>query len=565
MGGGETVWIWSLIDKRSVRSWLYISLLFHHLLFQAPQPLQLLAKVYFFCPLLIVSWYLMLVRAIEVNPEWYISLGTWLPICVAPPPCTSTYLLLQDLPTYPKTILKMPKVPRSVSYHSIPLSTAEHHYLVIKARRIPHLTQLTNGLGQLWFLLLGRIRLCSSQQALALMFWRHQLLLMILRWREFWRKEVTYWAFCQHQNLPILINLKTLWYLPKTLIPPTPHPSLELVSFTLVLRYIIFCNLISTSFGCTDAGAKSQMATFWGVTCCCSSRTPKSPALWDHCEFLRNQGISYYHYLGLFVCVTHGYLIHPFHLQVHLENHKLNDAAGKQRLTSVGWTSLMQHISQTFKVAVKPKPGLTSIFPEIWTTIDVPVPGLPVIIGFKCILCDGLFGKSDSIRVHYYTKHKGEPHISPKSSDSRVPIQRLFSNSLSALNPPLFPKGSGQQFFQISCTPGPSYQHMDSTEEAQVSSFLTHSLQITTVPSYISALGWLECLQSTQLSPQFLAWLVAIPKKATTTGDENSDPNLQLVEEGLLKTKEHVKAYLDDADLKLSSMVQGVRDVIRGK
>ena len=190
---------------------------------------------------------------------------------------------------------------------------------------------------------------------------------------------------------------------------------------------------------------------FWGTICSCTSITPQlKSVIWNHCQFLQEQGISFYPYLGFFICTTHGFIVHPLHLLIHLKAHDLKAAVGRKTLSPGGWFELMSHIGRSFQVVtaniqhnLSPQP----ILPSEWSAIDSPVPGLPITLGFKCGLCGWLLGTKASMRVHHSIKHKKDPSAiieagsdctPPHSPDSRVYVQRLFLNTAS-LSTTIFP------------------------------------------------------------------------------------------------------------------------------
>jgi hypothetical protein len=226
----------------------------------------------------------------------------------------------------------------------------------------------------------------------------------------------------------------------------------------------------------------------------------------------------------------------------------------------------MEHIGKSFGVVISPERPTESILPSNWFIIDAPVPGLPIIYGFKCSACDWLFGSGESLRVHCVKKHQ-EFQVPPTSSDitsnnlhSRVHIQRLFTTGSHI--PQLFPKKSHRCYIQVMYPSTTTLIPHPSTSKTQFSSHSVPPLPISTLPPHISALGWIDWLQSTHLSPDFLMWLVALPvcQKANT-----SDKVLERVECGLWETNELLKEYLTAAEEKLESLAQGVRDAIRGQ
>ncbi|KAF9643912.1 hypothetical protein BDM02DRAFT_3191090 [Thelephora ganbajun] len=309
---------------------------------------------------------------------------------------------------------------------------------------------------------------------------------------------------------------------------------------------------------------------FWGTMCGCSSRTPQlKSVVWDHCEFLRKQGIFFYPYLGFFVCTTHGFLVHPFHLRAHLNGHNLRTAVGTSRLGPAGWLNLMEHIRKSFKVIVDAKKSTSPqhILNSDWSTIDAPVPGLPIVLGFKCTLCGWLLGTRDSLNTHHSQKHKQSPiaimessHILSHYPHSRVYIQKLFPSS--QLTPPLFPLGATRCYFEVTYPHGAVLQLQPSTLETQFSSKVTHPIQVTTLPSYISTLGWVEWLERTKLTKGLLMWLVATPEEQRVS---EGDEILGKVEHGLWETSQLLKEYLKAADERLETMAPGIRDLIRGQ
>ena len=291
--------------------------------------------------------------------------------------------------------------------------------------------------------------------------------------------------------------------------------------------------------------------------------------IWDHCEFLRRLGLFFYPYLGFFVCTSHGCLVHPFHLGGHLKKHELHQAVGIPYLSKSGWTALMGHIQKSFKVVVNPESPQKSILPSHWSIIDAPVPGLPIILGFKCSDCGWLFGSGDSLRVHSSVEHKKSQNIKIPSISSNIPsnhlysrvyVQRLFTSGTFTIQ--LFPAGCTRQYIQVKHLPTTILPLQLSTLETQFSSHSIPSLQISTLPPHISALGWVEWLQSTNLSPDFLRWLVNLPKCKES---DTKDKDLEKVEYGLWKTSELLKGYLAVAEEKLESLAPGVRDAVRGQ
>jgi hypothetical protein len=325
---------------------------------------------------------------------------------------------------------------------------------------------------------------------------------------------------------------------------------------------------------------------FWGTICGHTCLIPQSiSAIWDHCQFLQEQGKFFYPYLSFFVCTTHRFLVQPYHLKTHLGQHDLSikDAVGKIRLAPGGWISLMEHIQRSFRVATKPtttEPTDTepttpplSLLPSDWSAIDVPVPGLPLVPGFKCKLCGWLLGTEGSLSQHYMKKHKSSPTIPPFTTTtestgtpfshlhSKVYIQRLFPPTHS-LSPPLFPPKEDRCYFQVINLPETVLQPQPSIATTRSSSHSAHLFPISTLPPYIAALGWVEWLQSTKLSPEFLRWLVSNPLKFGTSLE---DDDLEKVEYGLHETSKLLQEYLKEADELLSFLAPGIRDAVRGK
>jgi hypothetical protein len=234
----------------------------------------------------------------------------------------------------------------------------------------------------------------------------------------------------------------------------------------------------------------------------------------------------------------------------------------------------MNHVGRSFKVAVVDSnpPQLTgqSILPLDWSAIDTPVPGLPIILGFKCNLCGWLVRTQDSIKQHYIKKHRPtnpiasittkSAHTPSRYPNSRAYIQKLFPPS--SPSPPLFPHNSGRCNFQVMHIPESILQVQPSTLKTQSSSHSAHPFPTTVLPPYISALGWVEWLQNTQLSPHFLKWLATPPRGQQIKTDNSA---LNKVEHGLYETSELLKEYLNAADELLSSMTPSIRDAIRGK
>ena len=259
------------------------------------------------------------------------------------------------------------------------------------------------------------------------------------------------------------------------------------------------------------------MAEFWGTLCGCTSVTPSSRSgIWDHCEFLRSLGLSFYPYLGFFVCLSHGCLVHPFHLRSHLKKHDLHKAIGMSTLNKSGWTELISHIEKSFGVIINPDNPPKYILPSHWSMIDVPVPGLPLILGFKCSTCGWLLGTEDSFKTHRTKHNKSQKlqvpgfssHTPSNHSYSRVYVQKLFHSGLRTCPPQLF-ANSLRCYIQVM---NPSKTTIFSQPSALETQFSSHSAPpLSTLPPYISTLGWVEWLQSTQLSPTFLRWLVALP------------------------------------------------------
>jgi len=325
-------------------------------------------------------------------------------------------------------------------------------------------------------------------------------------------------------------------------------------------------------------GLKFPADEFWGTICGCTSRTPPSRSvIWDHCQFLSGLGICYYPYLGFFICLTHGDLVHPFHLASHLKNlHSLGEAVGRKYLDKGGWVNLKGHIQRSFRVQLAPPSGSSPEFllPKDWSTIDVPVPGLRVILGFQCLLCGWLQGSRDSFRQHYLKKHKrqnqelatsGTEPLSPnfKHYYSRVLMQGCFKSSSSA-HPPLFPLSFNRWYLQVLHPPTDQGKFQLSESKTQFSSCHTpSSTPPSPIPSYISTLGWIDWLHEIESSQDILQlrWLVSIPTSQKT--GRGSD--LEKVEHGLWQTSQLLKEYLRDGEEKLDSMAAGVRDAIRGR
>jgi len=263
--------------------------------------------------------------------------------------------------------------------------------------------------------------------------------------------------------------------------------------------------------------------------------------------------------------------VHPFHLKVHLKSHDLKAAVGRSNLGPGGWINLMNHIGKSFKVAINPKQDSSSqpILPYDWSAIEVPVPGLPIILGFKCTFCGWLLGSRDSLKVHCTKKHK-QPittAVIMEFSDtpshdhySRVYLQRLFPSGTPS--PPLFPPQAIRCYFEIIHLPKAIIQPQPSTLVTQFSSHSTYQIPVTTLPPYISALGWVEWLEKAKLTKGFFKWLVAIPKKQEVNARNET---LEKVEHGLWETSQLLKEYLNAADEMLGTMAPGIRDLIRGQ
>ena len=293
--------------------------------------------------------------------------------------------------------------------------------------------------------------------------------------------------------------------------------------------------------------------------------------IWDHCQFLRDQGIYFYPFLGFFVCLTHGGLVHPFHLIPHLKNsHSIKEAVGRNRLDAGGWNSFTGHMRRSFKVQLIPPSSNppTYLLPEDWSMIEDPVPGLRVILGFQCSQCGWLLGTRDSMNMHHSKQHNKTttssielPHLSSKHGYSRVLVQACFKST--SLKPQLFPEGLGRSYLQILHPLEKQDQVQPSNSKAQFSFYSIPSTPSTPIPSYISTLGWIEWLQEIELSEDSakLRWLVSISQSEEIAGGED----LEKVEHGLLQTSQLLKEYLRDADEGLDSMAEGVRDAIRGR
>lgn len=311
---------------------------------------------------------------------------------------------------------------------------------------------------------------------------------------------------------------------------------------------------------------------FWGTLCgCVSAKLPPRSIVQNHCQFLRGIGIYYYPYLGFFVCLAHGRLVHPFHLVSHLRNlHDLRETVGKAQLNTKGWDSLRTHIKRTFKVEVDPGPNPPEhLLPEDWTLIEVPVPGLPLVLGFKCSECGWLQGTKDSMKHHYHKKHgKSQKPVSietapspPVGSHSRVLMQICFKG---AYKPDLFPAGSSRWYLQVMDLPENQDGFQLRLIETQFSS--RSALAATSsvpIPPYIATLGWIDWLQEIH-SLQYLVelkWLVSLPSKRKSYGDEV----LGKIERGLWETSLLLKRYLGDAENRLESMEPGIRDAVRGR
>lgn len=300
---------------------------------------------------------------------------------------------------------------------------------------------------------------------------------------------------------------------------------------------------------------------FWGMMCGCTKAIPQSSlGILDHCQFLREQGIFFYKFLGFFVCTTHGILVHPLHIKVHLNNvHDLKSMVGKPVLLKLGWINLLGHIERTFGVITKPHGSASRqdllLDPE-WNAIEVAVPGLPLIDGFQCSLCYQCFGAKKSLVNHYSAKHRSIKH---SSEHLRVNVQRLFSPSM--YKQPLFPKDAIHCFFQVIEVPKTTLQ-LQMSGVKTLSSLKTIKPTISTFPSYVSTLGWLEWLQGTQSSPLILKQLITPPKKQRKSSKTEVKNQ---IEQGLWETSELLKGYLEGADNTLSSRILCVRDAIRGQ
>ena len=322
-------------------------------------------------------------------------------------------------------------------------------------------------------------------------------------------------------------------------------------------------------------GPRFPADEFWGTICGCTSGTPSLKSIiWDHCQFLSGLGLCYYPYLGLFVCLSHGYLIHPFHLISHLTgSHDLKETLGRRYLDQGGWANFRGHIQRSFKVQLSPPSGSSpeSLLPKDWSTIDVPVPGLRVILGFQCSECGWLQGSRDSFKQHYLKKHRkqlqesttsgiGPIHLAFKHHYSRVLMQACF-RSISS-KPLLFPPQHHRVYLQV--LHPQKNQLQPSGSKTQFSSRYTlPSASSSTIPSYISTLGWIDWLQEIESSQDFikLRWLVSIPTEQEIGGGGV----LEKVEHGLWQTSQLLKEYLRNAEEVLDSMASGVRDAIRGR
>lgn len=314
---------------------------------------------------------------------------------------------------------------------------------------------------------------------------------------------------------------------------------------------------------------------FWGTMCGCTSEPPPSSSpIWDHCEFLRRTGLYFHSYLGFFVCLTHGYLIHPFHLISHLKaSHNIGDMVGRIKLNKGGWVAFKGHIKRSFKVQLDTTSDPSKpLLPKDWAVIEVPVPGLPVILGFQCLQCNQLQGTLGSIKSHFHTQHGKKNHqelpasgmeiikLPFKDSYSRVPMQACFKAV--SLKPQLFATNHHRQYLQVMHVSEKQDPLQPSQSKSQVSSRLTPPSTLSGLfPSYISALGWIDWLREIQSSQNTLRWLVSVPQDQRFSGDEVLDK----VEHGLWKTSQLLKEYLRDAEQALDSMTPSVRDAIRGR
>lgn len=294
--------------------------------------------------------------------------------------------------------------------------------------------------------------------------------------------------------------------------------------------------------------------------CGCTSKIPQpSSAIWNHCQFLQRQGIFFYRCLGFFVCTTHGFLVHPYHLQAHLKSHDLSTAVGKKSLAPGGWANLLNHVQRSFNVWVKGGASEPILSPK-WSMVSTPVPSIPVVFGFKCILCNLLLGTGDSMEEHLYHEHQSQPthptmavtaSSNSPTSFTRVYVQELFPHK--TLHPPLFPKEGRKSYFLVPNIPENNFSyHQPSLQAVPL---------LGTFPPYIVDLGWTEWLESTCLSPAFLKWLVSPP---TYQGSSSECHILEKVECGLQKTSKLLEGYLCAADDELSSLTPGIRSVICG-
>ena len=230
-------------------------------------------------------------------------------------------------------------------------------------------------------------------------------------------------------------------------------------------------------------------------------------------------------------------------------------------------------MENTFKVQHTPSGSSPeSLLPGDWSIVDVPVPGLRIVLGFKCSQCGWLQGSRESLEHHYSKQHNKKQQHDPtipgtnppsKYGHSRVLMQACFNSS--TLMPRLFPANCGKWYLQVlqplETQNNPQNQILHTT--TQFSSNSTPITPSALVPSYISALGWIEWLQGIELSEDLfkLRWLVSTPQNQQNSGDEILDR----VEHGLWKTSQLLKDYLQDAEEMLDSKVAGVRDAICGK
>lgn len=324
---------------------------------------------------------------------------------------------------------------------------------------------------------------------------------------------------------------------------------------------------------CNSSGLHLPIDEFWGVMCGCTSALPpdNSPVR-DHCGFLREMGIYYYQHLGFFVCTAHGFLLHPYHLISHLKSaHILKEVVGKTRLSQTGYDALVGHIQKSFQVQLKPLPDNEPgpLCPDDWSMIDVPVPGLPVVVGFKCGVCGTLSGTKESFQKHYSKEHGRTKSVAPggmakdsssMSNCSKVLMQRCFMSQ--GYKPTLFSKGHNKWYFQVMEPQGGMAQFQLSESEAQITSSLPPPAHPAPTLPYISELGWINWLQRIESSEECitLKWLVSIPQRKHSKRQDD----LEKIEYGLFQTSNLLRGYLLDAEGMLDSMAASVRDAIRG-